>query len=107
MSRTDEYIILSDVYKRYESGGEIVSALKGVSLTIKKGEFIAIVGPSGSGKTTLMNTIGCLDDISAGQMSFYGIDVSVLTTDSVAELRNKYIGFVFQKYNLLPYLTAK
>ncbi|AGN83586.1 MacB family efflux pump subunit [Enterobacter sp. R4-368] len=107
MSRTDEYIILSDVYKRYESGGEIVSALKGVSLTIIKGEFIAIVGPSGSGKTTLMNTIGCLDDISAGQMSFYGIDVSVLTADSVAELRNKYIGFVFQKYNLLPYLTAK
>ncbi|TCC04897.1 ATP-binding cassette domain-containing protein [Kosakonia quasisacchari] len=107
MSRTDEYITLSDVYKRYESGGEIVSALKGVSLTIKKGEFIAIVGPSGSGKTTLMNTIGCLDDISSGQMSFYGIDVSMLNEDDVAELRNKYIGFVFQKYNLLPYLTAK
>ncbi|MFE4112231.1 ATP-binding cassette domain-containing protein [Kosakonia sp. YIM B13611] len=107
MSRTDEYITLSDVSKRYESGGEIVSALKGVSLTIKKGEFIAIVGPSGSGKTTLMNTIGCLDDISSGQMSFYGIDVSMLNEDDVAELRNKYIGFVFQKYNLLPYLTAK
>lgn len=107
MSRTDEYITLSNVYKRYESGGEIVSALKGVSLTIKKGEFIAIVGPSGSGKTTLMNTIGCLDDISSGQMSFYGIDVSMLNEDDVAELRNKYIGFVFQKYNLLPYLTAK
>ncbi len=107
MSRTDEYITLSDVSKKYESGGEVVSALKGVSLTIKKGEFIAIVGPSGSGKTTLMNTIGCLDNISSGQMSFYGIDVSVLNEDDIAELRNKYIGFVFQKYNLLPYLTAK
>jgi len=107
MIRTDEYITLSDVYKRYESGGEIVSALKGISLTIKKGEFIAIVGPSGSGKTTLMNTIGCLDNISSGQMSFYGIDISVLNENDVAELRNKYIGFVFQKYNLLPYLTAK
>lgn len=107
MFRTDEYIILSEVYKKYTSGGETVSALKGVSLTIKKGEFIAIVGPSGSGKTTLMNTIGCLDNFSSGQMSFYGIDVTALNEVEVAELRNKYIGFVFQKYNLLPYLTAK
>ena len=107
MFRTDEYIILSEVYKKYTSGGETVSALKGVSLTIKKGEFIAIVGPSGSGKTTLMNTIGCLDNFSSGQMSFYGIDVTALNEVEVAELRNKYIGFVFQKYNLLSYLTAK
>lgn len=107
MYNVDEYIILTDVYKQYQSGGEVVSALQGISLTIKKGEFVAIVGPSGSGKTTLMNTIGCLDDISLGQMLFYGVDVSTLNEDSVAELRNKNIGFVFQKYNLLPYLTAK
>ncbi|SQA98793.1 Macrolide export ATP-binding/permease protein MacB [Cedecea neteri] len=107
MHNVDEYIILTDVYKKYQSGGEVVSALQGISLTIKKGEFVAIVGPSGSGKTTLMNTIGCLDDISLGQMLFYGVDVSTLNEDGVAELRNKHIGFVFQKYNLLPYLTAK
>ncbi|BEM85522.1 macrolide ABC transporter permease/ATP-binding protein MacB (plasmid) [Serratia marcescens] len=107
MLSVEDYIILTDVHKQYKNGEGTVPALHDISLSIKKGEFVAIVGPSGSGKTTLMNTIGCLDGITTGQILFYGVDVSSLNESSVAELRNKYIGFVFQKYNLLSYLTAK
>lgn len=107
MHCANEYIILKDVNKRYKNGEEKISALKNINLTIKKGEFVAIVGPSGSGKTTLMNTIGCLDDISSGMMMFYGIDTSELNESEMAQIRNRYVGFIFQKYNLLPYLTAK
>lgn len=107
MPNTDEYIILTGVHKQFKSGENTVSALQNISLTIKKGEFVAIVGPSGSGKTTLMNAIGCLDEISSGQILFNGVDISSLNEEGVARLRNKHIGFVFQKYNLLSYLTAK
>lgn len=107
MQNVDDFIILTNVHKSYKSGDGKVQALKDVSLSIKKGEFVAIVGPSGSGKTTLMNTIGCLDSITSGKVFFYGVELSSLNKNSIAELRNRYIGFVFQRYNLLSYLTAK
>lgn len=107
MLNNNDYIILKGVHKQFANGESTVLALQDISLTIKKGEFVAIVGPSGSGKTTLMNTIGCLDEISSGNIFFYGVDVSSLNVEGIAKLRNKYIGFIFQKYNLLNYLTAK
>lgn len=81
-------------------------ALRGVSLDIRKGEFISIIGPSGSGKTTLMDILGCLSRPTSGEYYFEGKDVSSLSDDTLAELRNERIGFVFQAFNLLPRLTA-
>lgn len=91
-----------DITKRYIMGSEIIDALKGVSITIKKGEYVAFMGPSGSGKSTLMNIIGCLDSPTSGSYVLNQKDVSDMTENELAEVRNKEIGFVFQTFNLLP-----
>lgn len=97
---------LRDIKKVYELGDSEYQALAGVSLTIEKGEFVAIIGPSGSGKSTLMHIIGLLDKPSSGQVFLTGQDVSTLDETSFATLRNKHIGFVFQFFNLLPRTSA-
>ncbi len=99
-------IELKQVEKAYNTGAVVFKALKGVSLNIDRGEYVAIVGPSGSGKSTLMNLIGCLDVPSAGQYLLEGRDVAKLSSNQLADIRNKKIGFVFQAFNLLPYATA-
>lgn len=97
-------IELKDIYKVYQMGDEEVHANDGITLTIYKGEFVAIVGKSGSGKSTLMNIIGALDVPTEGEYHLGGEDVSDMTDDELAEIRNKMIGFIFQQYNLLPKL---
>ena len=98
---------LRDVYKIYPMGDEAVHALDGISLTIDRGEFVAIVGQSGSGKSTAMNIIGCLDVPTSGTYHLGGIDVSTMEDDQQAEVRNKMLGFIFQQYNLIPKLTVQ
>lgn len=100
-------IRIEDLYKIYQMGDTEVRALDGVSLHIKAHEFVAIIGPSGSGKSTLMNMIGCLDTPTSGKYYLNGQDVSDLTDDEQAAIRNKTIGFIFQQYNLLPKLNAR
>lgn len=96
-------IELNNITKSYDMGGaEEVHALQGVSLTIQKNEYVAIMGPSGSGKSTLMNIIGCLDTPTAGQYIFNGVNVSEMSDNELARVRNREIGFVFQTFNLLP-----
>ena len=98
-------IQLKDIYKIYQMGDEEVRASDGISLTIEKGEFVAIVGKSGSGKSTLMNIIGALDVPTEGEYLLDGQDVSDMTDNQLAQIRNTMIGFVFQQYNLLPKLN--
>ncbi len=100
------FIELKNVEKIYKSGEVETVALKNISLKIEKEEFVAIIGPSGSGKSTLMHIIGCLDRPSSGQYFFDGKDVSKLTDEELAEIRNKKIGFVFQQFFLLPRLNV-
>jgi putative ABC transport system ATP-binding protein len=96
-------IELTNITKMYDMGGaEEVHALQGVSVTIAKNEYVAIMGPSGSGKSTLMNIIGCLDTPTSGQYLFNGLNVSEMDDNELAKIRNKEIGFVFQTFNLLP-----
>lgn len=99
-------IIIKDIGRKYVIGTEIIHALKSVTLNINKGEFVALMGPSGSGKSTLMNILGCLDTPSKGEYILNGINVSHMTDNELAEVRNSEIGFVFQTFNLLPRNTA-
>ena len=97
---------LTDICKDYAQGKNPVRVLKNVNLTVEKGEYLAIMGPSGSGKTTLMNLIGCLDVPTSGGYRLEGRDLKDLTDDELADVRNKYIGFVFQSFHLLPKMNA-
>ncbi len=101
-----EVIKLVDITRHFKVGTEVVRALRGLSLTMNKNEFIALMGASGSGKSTLMNLLGCLDTPTSGQYFLNNKDVSKLDDNSLAEIRNKEIGFVFQTFNLLPRSTA-
>lgn len=99
-------IELKDVYKIYEMGNEKIHALDGVSFSVNKGEYVAIVGASGSGKSTCMNIIGCLDVPTRGQYYINGVDTSRMDKDELAKIRNAMLGFIFQQYNLLPRLSV-
>jgi len=99
-------IEIKDVVKNYQVGTVVVRALRSVTMSIDRNEYVAIMGPSGSGKSTLMNILGCLDTITRGQYILNGTDVSKLEDNQLAEIRNKEIGFVFQTFNLLPRYTA-
>ena len=99
-------IEIRNIIRDFKLGQEIVHVLKGIDLDIKRGEYVAIMGPSGSGKSTLMNLLGCLDTPTAGSYNLNGNDVSQMSDDDLAEIRNKEIGFVFQTFNLLPRTTA-
>jgi len=102
----DIVILTHKLTRDYDMGGEVVRALRGVSLQIRKNEYVAVMGPSGSGKSTLMNLIGCLDTPTVGEYWLNGQKVSDLSDDELARIRNKEIGFVFQTFNLLPRANA-
>lgn len=99
-------IEIHDIVKNYQVGSVIVRALRSLSVSIDKNEYVAIMGPSGSGKSTLMNLIGCLDTPTSGSYNLNGTDVSKMEDNMLAEIRNKEIGFIFQTFNLLPRYTA-
>lgn len=101
-----DIIKTTDITRKYVMGSETIHALKSISISIEKGEYVAFMGPSGSGKSTLMNLIGCLDTPSSGTYILNDKNVSDLTENELAEIRNKEIGFVFQTFNLLPRATA-
>ncbi|MGK0174486.1 MAG: putative ABC transport system ATP-binding protein [Ulvibacter sp.] len=99
-------IKIRDITRDFPLGNEVVKVLKGIDLDIEKGDYVALMGPSGSGKSTLMNLLGCLDTPTSGSYFLNGNDVSNMSDDELAEIRNKEIGFVFQTFNLLPRTTA-
>ena len=102
----DKVITIRNITRNFSLGQEVVKVLKGIDLDIDKGEYVAFMGPSGSGKSTLMNILGCLDTPTAGRYILNGNDVSKMSDNELAEIRNKEIGFVFQTFNLLPRTTA-
>lgn len=102
----EAHVVLKDVWKVYRTGKVEWYALRGINLSIKRNTFTAVVGPSGSGKSTLLNIIGCLDKPTRGSVFINNVDVSKLNGNKLADYRNKHIGFVFQTYNLLNYLTV-
>jgi putative ABC transport system ATP-binding protein len=102
-----EIVRLENAHKIYQMGTEEVRALHGVNVTFEKGDFWAIMGPSGSGKSTMMNVLGCLDRLTSGSYYLDGSDVSRLDDDSLSELRLRYLGFIFQSFNLIPQLTVQ
>jgi putative ABC transport system ATP-binding protein len=106
INMSESMIEITDLTKVYGTGNIAVHALRGINLAVKEGEFLAIMGPSGSGKSTLMNILGCLDRPSGGTYKLDGENVSKLSKDKLAGVRNRKIGFVFQSYNLLPRLNA-
>jgi putative ABC transport system ATP-binding protein len=106
MPPVEDIIAATDLWRTYVMGSEEIHALRGVSFTVQKGEYCAIMGPSGSGKSTLMNLIGCLDTPSRGTYVLRGRTVSQMNDDELAAVRNREIGFVFQTFNLLPRATA-
>lgn len=99
-------IKIRNITRDFPLGNDIVKVLKGIDLDIERGEYVALMGPSGSGKSTLMNLLGCLDTPTSGSYELNGKDVSSMSDDNLAEIRNKEIGFVFQTFNLLPRTTA-
>jgi len=101
-----DIIAAEKLFKRYELGGETVTALDGIDLTVGEGEMVSITGPSGSGKSTLMHIIGCLDRPDEGVYRLAGEDVSGMSRDRLAEVRNRRIGFIFQTFNLLPRMSS-
>ena len=106
MEKASEIIRLEDIHRIYRVGNQEVRALDGVSLSVFKNEYVAIMGPSGSGKSTLMNILGCLDSPSSGHYILNGVDVSEMEDGELADVRNREIGFVFQSFNLLPRYNA-
>ncbi len=106
MSLGEPLLVARDLAKTYTMGGQTVHALRGVSLDIAEGDFVAIMGASGSGKSTLMNILGCLDQPSAGTYQLAGEAVDAMSADALASIRNRRIGFVFQQFNLLPRTSA-
>ncbi len=102
----DQVIVAEDLNKIYGKGGAKVFALQDVNVTIARGDFIAIIGPSGSGKSTFLNLLGCLDTPTSGKLLIDGLDVLNQTDNQLARIRREKIGFIFQKYNLIPTLTA-
>ncbi|KAF5421150.1 MAG: putative ABC transport system ATP-binding protein [Candidatus Methanocomedens sp.] len=102
----DSIIDVINIRKSYNRGGMEIPILNGIDLTVKTGEFLAIMGPSGSGKSTLMNMIGCLDRPTSGQIILKGQDINIISDNELAHLRGREIGFVFQTFNLIPRLTA-
>jgi len=103
---SDALLRIRDLTRRYDLGGETIHALRGVSLDIRRNQYVAIMGPSGSGKSTMMNLLGCLDTPSSGEYWLNGQEVSQLADHALARVRNREIGFVFQTFNLLPRATA-
>lgn len=99
-------IEIKDIYKSYKQGDRLVPALKGLSFSLGRGEFAAVMGPSGSGKTTFLNILGCLDVPEKGSYIFRGQDISRMDSNRLAEMRNKNIGYIFQSFYLLEHLTA-
>jgi putative ABC transport system ATP-binding protein len=99
-------VTLTDVKKNYMLGKVVVEAIKGVSLSIEEGDFIAIVGPSGSGKTTILNLIGCIDTATEGLIEIAGIDINTLDDKDLTKIRHEVIGFIFQAFNLIPVLNV-
>jgi putative ABC transport system ATP-binding protein len=101
-----QLVVLKNIYKEYTLGKTVVPALRGIDLSIARGEFTSVIGPSGSGKTTLLNIIGCLDRPTSGEFWLDGASIGVHDFDDLADIRNRKIGFIFQSFNLIPVLNV-